>query len=362
MDWDELKKAAKAKLPKFVYDYIDGGAGDESGIMNNVSSLRKSKLRTRVLALEKPVKTQTSFFGKKADIPLVIAPTGLNELLRPDANALLATVALKQEIPFCLSSATSQDVTALCEAVAPPWYQLYISDMTVLPNRLAQIAEDGCRILMVTVDVPVGGWRPRDKANDFGPKLSARMFTQLILRPSWLYNQWIRKPIGALQPIDEKLLRRTMHLLTWDDLRKIRELWPHALVIKGILSVEDASRAAQLGADGIVISNHGGRQLNSAVSAFEILPEIAATLSKRLTIFVDGGFQTGEDVVKALIHGADGALIGRLPLFALAAGGERRLEKALRDLRSQIEISMTLLGASDVDRLKAGGIDFWGAS
>lgn len=339
------------KLPKFVFDYIDGGAGAEACVENNRKAIDRIRITPKILEGVSDVKLDSCFFGNSVSLPLALAPMGLTNLIDPHGPLLLARACARAKVPFALSSATALGSKYFSQ-IPPPWYQLYIYDTDTLEDDVGYIRNLGCDTLIITVDLPVGGRRIRDIRNDFSAEVSLKMLAQASVKPSWVFNH-LRAFRGSKSVrLDPRLVSRSLHALTWAELSKIREIWTGNLIVKGVLDPDDALRCVSIGVDALVISNHGGRQFDGAPSPFMVLEEIACVLGRRLTIFVDGGITSGEDIVKALALGADGVLLGRIALYALASGGEQCVYNLIDDLRSQTIIAMKLLGCRTVDALR----------
>lgn len=350
-DWHTLRKVSYRRLPKFVFDYIDGGAGAELCLRRNRMAIDDIQITPRVLGGVNDVKARHKLFGKPVSAPIVLAPMGLTELIRPDGPLALARACEQADIPFALSSATALGA-GFFNQIKPPWYQLYIYDPGIINEQIDYVSALGCETLIITVDLPVGGRRLRDIKNEFSPDVGLKMMAQASVRPLWLLHRMLGYKGVSRPNLDKRLRSRSLHALSWVDLENIRDLWKGTLIVKGILDSDDALRCVNMGVDGLVISNHGGRQFDAAPSPFSVLPEISKAVDNRATILVDGGINCGEDIVKALALGADGILLGRMALYALASGGERRVYELLCDLKSQITVAMKLLGSEDVDALR----------
>lgn len=365
---EELRRVAMRRLPRFVLEYVEGGAEDEVTLRRNRDVFERVAWVPRTLVgLSMPDAT-TELFGETLLLPLVIAPTGFNGMLWPQGDLALARAAAAAGIPFTLSTVANYDVVQLGrELPGRFWFQLYpVKDQKTADRLVDRAAEAGCRNLVITTDTPVLGAREWDRRNYREPmKLSASSILDVLAHPRWLTQVMI--PRGApefanltefLPPKGRSALQGVRFMgtqinpqLSWSDMERWRRRWPGKLIIKGILSVEDAKRAAETGVDGIVLSNHGGRQLDTAVSGLEVLPAVAAAVGGRIGILVDGGFRRGSDVLKALALGADAVMIGRPALYGLAAGGEAGVTHALGLLRTEMERALTLLGCRSLDEL-----------
>lgn len=348
--WQQLRRAAYRRLPLFLSDYIDGGAGDELALQRNRLDLDAIKLRPRVLRQMTDVSSTTEILGCECSMPVVVAPTGLNTLIARNGDVTLAQAANRAGIPFILSTASFTPIRELRAHVdLPPWFQLYAQNPALTEHLVRQAFLADCPVLVLTVDTPTGGIRWRDGRNNFGVRPSRQMMAQTLFRPRWLSQYLIGELSERLRPkrqqlSDDLLERKLDRSFDWDDCARLRDKWPRRLVLKGILSAEDAARAATMGVDGVVVSNHGGRQFDAAPSSWRVFSEIKQAVPAGMTLLVDGGIRTGDDVVRALALGAKGVLIGRLPLWALAAGGSKTLDAMFLSLAKQIIITMTLLG------------------
>jgi (S)-mandelate dehydrogenase len=310
----------------------------------------------------------TEILGETCHLPLVIAPTGFNGMLWPQGDLMLARAAADAGIPFTLSTVSNFSLAKMTAEVKQGiWFQLYpFKDPGSVDRLVDRAAEAGVRTLVVTTDVPVLGAREWDQRNYRAPmKLSLASVLDVLGHPGWLKRVMI--PSGApefenlkelLPPGASSALAGVRFMgtqinskLGWADMEHIRRRWQGKLVLKGILCVEDARRAAEMGADGIVLSNHGGRQLDSCVSGVELLPAVSAELGAKLCVLVDGGFRRGSDVLKAMALGAHGVMIGRPTLYGLAAGGQPGVSHALGLLRAEMERTLTLLGCRALGEL-----------
>jgi (S)-mandelate dehydrogenase len=354
--------AARHRLPRCVFDFIEGGAGDESSLVRNQDSLSALTITPRVLVDVSQRDLSTTIFGKPASMPLVIAPTGFNGLVYPQGDIALARAAQRVGIPFVLSSASSSTIEAVAEQVGGNLaFQLYVLDHLVSEHLIARAECAGYKTLVLTVDTVVSGDRRRDKRNGFNLplRLSARLLCDLLSRPRWLSAQ-LHQGFPTLAnladmaglPLESQaaLLSRQMDAsFSWDDLKRLRDRWPHYLVIKGVMSAIDAKKLAALGVDSIVVSNHGGRQLECAPATISVLPTIAEKIC--LPVLIDGGFRSGSDIAKGIIAGATAVQIGRPLLYGLAVGGEEGVMQVLELLRTDLDRTMALLGCPTIAAL-----------
>jgi (S)-mandelate dehydrogenase len=361
----DLRAVARRRVPHFVFEYVEGGAEDEASLRCNRTSFEALRLIPQTLVDTSSRHLRTEILGRPAAAPLIIGPTGLNGMLHADGDIGLAKAAAHLGIPFTLSTMSTtrlEDVAK--QAGGRLWMQLYVmKNRAVAEDIMTRAAAAGYEALVFTTDANVFGSREWDRRSYLAPgKPTLRARLDALRHPGWLRSVLIAKGIprfrnieGFLPPgassavggstIIPKLFEAT---ITWDDITWIRRFWPRKLLIKGVLSVADAERAAALGCDGIVLTNHGGRQLDSCVAPVDVLPEIAAAVGKRLSIIIDGGFRRGTDVIKALSLGAQAAMTGRATLYGLAANGERGVERALEILTTEMDRAMGQLGINSV--------------
>lgn len=365
---EDLRRVARRRLPNFSYEYVEGGAEDEVTLRRNRDVFEKITWQPRALVGAGPPDMGSEIFGKPVNLPIVVAPTGFNGLLWKQGDIALASAAREAGVPFTLSTASNCSVARLAAAVqGNHWYQLYAyKDQNVVDRLTDHVREAGCAVLVVTADAPVLGAREWDQRNYSAPmQLSLASKLDVCRHPGWLAR--IMFPSGA--PTFENLTEflppgkysaligakysfsQINSRLSWRDVERIRARWPGKLVVKGVLCIEDARRAAEAGCDGVVLSNHGGRQLDTCVSGVELLPAVASELRDRLTVLVDGGFRRGSDVLKAIALGAHGVMIGRAALYGLAAGGEAGVRHAIGILRTEMERTMLLLGCGSIPEL-----------
>lgn len=364
----DLRDIARQRVPGFAFEYVEGGAEDEATLRCNREALEALRLVPQTLVDTSGRHIRTQILGAPAAAPFVIAPTGMNGLLHPEGDLVLARAAARLGIPYTLSTVSTtrlEDVAA--HAPGRLWMQLYVmKDRTVGEDIMRRAAAAGYEALVFTTDANVFGSREWDRRNYRSPghpTLHAAL--DALRHPRWLTNVLLINgmprfrnfesflPPGAATAVGgstiiPKLFEPT---ITWEDITWIRRNWPRKLLIKGVLNVADAERAADLGCDGIVLTNHGGRQLDYCIAPIEVLPEIAAAVGKRLTILIDSGFRRGTDVVKALALGAQGVLLGRATLYGLAAGGERGVDRALEILTAEVDRVLGQLGVCSIAEL-----------
>jgi len=365
---EDLRLVAQRRLPNFSFEYVEGGAEDEVALRRNRDVFERIAWLPRTLAGVGTPELSTEVLGETCHLPLIVAPTGFNGLLWPQGDLALARAASDAGIPFTLSTVSNYSLARMtAELPERIWFQLYpFKDPAAVDHLVDRAEQAGCRTLVVTTDVPVLGAREWDQRNYRAPmQLSLRSKLDVLAHPGWLRRVMI--PGGApefenlkelLPPGAHSALAGVRFMgtqinarLSWDDMARIRARWKGKLVLKGILCVDDARRAVEMGADGIVLSNHGGRQIDSAVSGVELLPAVSAEVGERITVLVDGGIRRGSDVLKALALGADAVMIGRPALYGLAAGGQPGVAHALGLLRAEMERTLALLGCRSLGEL-----------
>jgi len=366
----DFREEARRRLPHFLFDYVDGGAGDEKTLDANISDLAKITLRQRVLRDVSALDPKTSLFGVEQSLPVVMAPIGIGGLLARRGETQAARAAQAARIPLCLSTMSICGMDEVKAVHAPPfWFQLYVMrDRAFMRELIARAANIGCSALVFTVDMAVPGIRYRDFRSSLtnAPGLggSLRRLGQALAHPSWAWDVGLHGRPHSFGNMTSVLagknslsdyfawLRQNFDAsIQWNDLAEIRDLWKGPLLLKGILDPDDARRAADLGADGVIVSNHGGRQLDGASSTTAALPAIAEAVGDRLTVMADGGVRSGADVLRMLALGAKSVMIGRAWAFALAAGGERGVAKMLESLDTEIRVAMALTGVTRVNEI-----------
>ena len=366
----DFREAARRRLPRFLFEYIDGGSYSETTLRRNVDDLAGIALRQRVLRDVSAIDLSAELFGTKQAMPVALAPIGLAGLNARRGETQAVRAAEKAGIPFTLSTVSACPLGEVAAAASQPfWFQLYmIRDRGFMRELLAQAVAAGCSALMFTVDMPVPGSRYRDVRSGLagapGLKGDIRRMAQAALRPGWAWDVGIRGRPHHLGNIAPALAGQTGlndffawmrenfdSSITWRDLDFIRSEWRGPLIIKGILDPEDAKEAAALGADGLVVSNHGGRQLDGVLSTARALPPIADAVGDKLTVLADGGVRSGLDVVRLLALGAKGVLLGRAWAYALAAGGEAGVAKMLGLIDAEMRVAMALTGVTRIDQI-----------
>jgi L-lactate dehydrogenase (cytochrome) len=361
---EDLRTLARRKIPKALFDYVDRGSYDELTYGTNRSDLKAIRFRQRVLIDADNRSLATTMLGEAVSMPVAIAPTGLTGLLHGNGEMVAARAAEKAGIRFTLSTMSICSIEDVRSATtAPFWFQLYVfRDRGFSEEVIARAHRAGCTALFVTVDLPLRGQRHADIKNGLQvpPRLTMRNAFDIATKPGWAMSVLMgkRKSFGN---IDAYLKRKGGvwaagrwandnfdASLSWRDVEWVRKLWPGKLVLKGILDPADAQMAADLGADAIVVSNHGGRQLDGAPSTIVALPKIAEAAGHRLEVLFDGGVRSGQDVLKALALGARGCMVGRAYLYGLAAMGEAGVAKALGMIGDELRVSMSLTGVQNI--------------
>ncbi|HBC3885508.1 TPA: FMN-dependent L-lactate dehydrogenase LldD [Vibrio parahaemolyticus] len=360
----DYRAAAKAKLPPFLFHYIDGGSYDERTLKRNTDDLGDVALRQRVLRDMTDLSLETEIFGEKLAMPIALAPVGLTGMYARRGEVQAAKAAEKKGIPFTMSTVSVCPIEEVAPAIKRPmWFQLYVlKDRGFMKNVLERAKAAGVTTLVFTVDMPVPGARYRDMHSGMsGPNAAMRRVFQAMRHPSWAVDVGLLgKPhdLGNISTYRGEPTKLEDYIgwlganfdpsISWKDLEWIRDFWDGPMVIKGILDEEDAKDAVRFGADGIVVSNHGGRQLDGVLSTAKALPSIADAVKGDLKIFVDSGIRTGLDVVRMLALGADCTLLGRSFVYALAAQGGAGVENLLDLYDKEMRVAMTLTGAKTI--------------
>ena len=364
LDYREL---ARRRLPRFLFEYIDGGSYAEVTLRRNVTDLERIELRQRVLRDVSKLDLSTQLFGQEMRLPIALAPIGLAGMTARRGETQAARAAAAAGIPFCLSTVSACPIDEVAKvSPAPFWFQLYmIRDRGFMIDLIGKAKAVGCNLLVFTVDMPLPGSRYRDLRSGLsgasGLRGSLRRTLQALGKPGWAYDVGLHgRPhhlgnvapvLGANTGLEDFLgwMRDNFDpTCTWADLDFIRQHWDGPIVIKGILDAEDARAAASAGVDGIVVSNHGGRQLDGVPATATALPAIAEAVGDRLTVLADGGVRSGLDVVRLMALGAKGVLLGRAWIYALAAGGEAGVAHVLRLFEAEMKVALSLTGCTAV--------------
>ena len=364
---EDLRLLTKRRLPRAIFDFFDGGAEDEVTLRENRAAFERVLLLPKVLVDVSKVSTQTEIFGKTATLPLAIAPTGGISAGRFGAELILARAAKAYGVPFTMATPSAFTIERVAEEVGGRlWFQLYcVRDLEFRNQLVLRAKSAGYEAILVTVDLPVSGKRERDPRNGFHTPYSPnwRNSRDVVFKPSWALDMMrnglpgmanlagypFSTPSGT--DIVTAVGREMDAGLDWEYIQRLREQWRGKLLLKGVERPDDAERAAAIGCDGVVVSNHGGRQLDGAAPSLEALPDIVKGVGSKITILLDGGIRRGVDIVKARALGAQAVLTGRATLFGVMAGGEPGARRALEILASELERSMRLCGARSVAEL-----------
>ena len=357
---EDLRGMARRRLPRAIFDFFDGGAEDEVTLRENRAAFERVRLLPKVLVNVAQADPRMEIFGKESRLPLAIAPTGGISAGRAGAELALARAAKAFGVPFTLATPAAFTIERVAEEVGGRlWFQLYaVRDREFREKLISRAKNSGYEAMLVTVDLPVSGKRERDPRNGFVTPYnpSWRNSRDVLFKPSWLLEilrhglpgmanfEGYRFSTPAGTDIATAVGREMDAGLDWDAVKRIRELWPGKLLLKGVERPDDAERAAAIGCDGVVVSNHGGRQLDGAAATLDALPEIARSVGNKLTVLLDGGVRRGVDILKARALGARAVLTGRATLFGVMAGGERGASKALEILATEYERAMKLCG------------------
>jgi L-lactate dehydrogenase (cytochrome) len=363
----DYRAAARRKLPRFLFDYIDGGAYAEHTLQANVADLTQIALKQRILKNVESLTLDTELFGRKLSMPVILAPVGLTGMFARRGEIQAAKAAANKGIPFTLSTVSVCPIEEVApQSPQPIWFQLYVlKDRGFMRNVLERAQAAGVQTLVFTVDMPTPGARYRDPHSGMsGPFAAQRRILQAMMKPQWAFDvglmgrphdlgnvsKYLGKPTG-LEDYIGWLAKNFDPSISWVDLQWIRDFWKGSIVIKGILDAQDAREAVVFGADGVVVSNHGGRQLDGVLSTARALPAIADAVGSELSVLADSGVRSGLDVVRMLALGAKGVLLGRASSYALAAAGQAGVENLLDIFAKEMRVAMTLTGASSIGQL-----------
>lgn len=358
---EDLREMARRRLPRAIFDFFDGGAEDESTLRDNRAAFQRVRLLPKVLVDVSSIDLKTEIFGRTASLPLAIAPTGGISAGRAGAELILARAAKAAGVPFTMATPSAFTIERVAEEVGGRlWFQLYaVRDLAFREKLVERAKNAGYEAMLVTVDLPVSGKRERDPRNGFHTpyKPNWRNSRDVIGKPAWLLDylrhgrpgmanlEGYRFSTPAGTDIVTAVGREMDAGLDWEYIKRLRGLWPGKLLLKGVERPDDAERAVSVGCDGIVVSNHGGRQLDGAVATLDALPEIKKSVGNKLTVLLDGGVRRGADILKARALGAQAVLTGRATLFGCMAGGEPGALRALEILQSELVRAMQLCGA-----------------
>jgi len=367
---EDLRKIAKRRLPRSVFDYIDGGAEDERSMANNVAGFERIEFKPNVLRDVSELDTHTTLLGKRISMPLVLAPTGYTRLTHSEGELSVARSAERAEIPYSLSTMSTRSIEEVAAVSSGlKWFQVYTwKDRGLVKELVERAAAAGYEALWLTVDLAVLGSRERDlrRGMIIPPEIGPAMIVDGILHPAWTLDFIRHEPVVFANVVDHAAehatdtMSQAKHVmqnfdqrLSWSDIEWLRSIWSGPIVLKGIQTVDDALRSVDAGVQGIGLSNHGGRQLDDAPSPIELVEPVAQAVQGRVAIICDGGIRRGSDIVKAIALGADACSIGRPYLFGAAAAGERGVDHVLQFFREGLERTMALTGRrsiAEIDR------------
>ncbi len=361
---EDLRQLAKARVPRMFYDYADSGSWTEGTYRANEQDFAGIRLRQRVAVNIEKRSVRSTMLGQDVAMPVALSPTGMTGMQHADGEILAAKAAEAFGVPFCLSTMSICSIEDIAASTTKPfWFQLYVMrDRAFIERLIDRAAAAKCSALVVTLDLQVLGQRHKDLKNGLSapPKLTIANILNMMTKPHWCMGMLGTKRhqfgniFGHVQGVENmaSLSAWTAEQfdprLTWDDLKWIRERWKGKIILKGILDAEDARLAVHAGADAIIVSNHGGRQLDGAPSSIAALPAIVSAVGGQTEILFDGGIRSGQDVLKAMALGAHGTMIGRAFLYGLGAGGQAGVTKALEIIRNELDLSMAFCGKTDI--------------
>ena len=364
---EDLRKQMQRRVPRMFYDYCESGSWTESTFNANETDLQAIKFRQRVAIDVSERDTSMTMLGETVPMPVALAPTGLTGMQHADGEILAAQAAETFGVPFTLSTMSICSIEDVAENTSKPfWFQLYVMrDRAFIRNLVERAKAANCSALMITLDLQIMGQRHKDVRNGLSapPKLTVRNMVNLATKPSWCLGMLgtkrreFRNIVGHVQGVKDmsSLADWTVNQfdprLSWDDVAEIRKMWDGKVILKGILDAEDAKQAVNVGADAIVVSNHGGRQLDGAPSSIAALPAIVDAIGDKCEVWMDGGIRTGQDVLRAVALGAKGTLIGRAFLYGLGAGGRAGVTKVLEILHKELDLTMALCGRSNLSEV-----------
>lgn len=364
---EDLRKIARRKVPRAFFDYAEAGSYSQETLRANRADLEQINLRQRVLVDVSSRDTSTTMLGEPVSLPLALAPVAMTGLEHGNGEILACRAAHAAGIPFTMSTLSICSIEDVAAAVDKPfWFQLYVmKDRGFVRSLIERAAAAKCSALVLTVDLQVLGQRHVDIKNGLSvpPALKVRNLINMATKPGWVFSvlsgkRWTFgnlagyvKGMEGVRSLAQWVATQFDETLNWKDVEWIRSVWPGKLIIKGILDVQDAKLAAETGAAALVVSNHGGRQLDGAASAISMLPKVADAVGSEIEVMFDGGIRTGQDVLRALALGARGCLIGRAYIFGLGAGGEAGVAKAIDIIRKELDVSMALTGVKHVHEI-----------
>ena len=367
--WD-LRDLARRRLPRAIFEYVDRGSEDDAAVKTNRAALDRVKIRPRSLVDVTKRDQSVTLFGRVRKMPIIIGPTGGAGLTWYDAELCLARAAAKAGIPATIATAATVPMEKIAaEATSGYWQQLYLWNDRSLSHQIMERANKaGAEVLMLTVDTAVGSNREHNARNGFSNpfRLTPKIALDIAQHPRWVtatmgrymmnggMPRFVNYPEGARQKVTGAPISQSLSpSVSWNDVKEIRAIWPRVFMLKGVMSPDDARRAADHGVDAIVVSNHGGRQLDASEATIDALPDIVAAVGDRMTVLFDSGVRRGTDVVKALALGAKAVLVGRATLFAVAAAGEPGVDRALAMLRDEIDRTLALCGCRNISEVDA---------
>ena len=364
---EDLRRLAKRRLPRAIFDFFDGGAEDEVTLRENRAAFERVRLLPKVLVNVKEVDTSVRLFGTPSKLPLAIAPTGGISAGRYGAELVLARAAKAWGVPFTMATPSAFSIERIAQEVGGRlWFQLYcVRNLEFREQLVARARDAGFEAILVTVDLPVSGKRERDPRNGFHTPYSPnwRNSKDVIFKPAWALDM-LRNGLPGMANLTGypfstpsgtdivTAVGREMDAgLDWEYIKRLRDQWPGKLLLKGVERADDAERAVTVGCDGVVVSNHGGRQLDGAAATLDALPQVSRAVGSKLTVLLDGGVRRGVDILKARALGAQAVLTGRATLFGAMAGGEPGARRALEILSTELVRAMQLSGVATVDQI-----------
>ncbi len=366
---EDLRRSAKRRLPRAVFDFFDGGAEDEITLRDNAAAYQRLKLVPRVLTDVSAINTSTLILGQRAELPIAISPTGAVGFGWRGGDIAIARAAVAAGIPYTLSSTATASIESIADqAPGRLWFQAYIlRNKPFLAAMIERARVADYEALVITVDLPVGGKRERDFRNDFSVpfRFTPKNIWDFAQHPSWLSSilrhgmpvmenlVGLEKQATSATGIASSVGRNYDPAFNWESLQKIRDSWPRKLIVKGVLRPEDAQRVAAMGCDAVVVSNHGGRQLDCAVATFDALPSIVRAVDGRIPVLLDGGVRRGSDILKGLALGAQAVMLGRATLYGASAAGEAGANRAIAILKDELTRSMQLCGVPQISEVDA---------
>jgi len=368
----DLKERARRRVPKMFFEYADSGAWTEGTYRANEEDFHKIKLRQRVLVDMTNRSLESEMIGEKVSMPVAIAPTGFTGMQHADGEMLAAQAAEEFGVPFTLSTMSICSIEDVRSVTSKPfWFQLYVmQDRDFVLNLIDRAKAAGCSALVLTLDLQILGQRHKDLRNGLSapPRFTPKHLWQMATRPFWCLDMLgtkrrtfgnivgHAKGVGDLSSLSSWTSEQFDPQLSWKDIEWIRERWGGKLILKGILDEEDARMSLDSGADAIIVSNHGGRQLDGAASSISMLPRIVDAVGDGMEVHLDGGIRSGQDVLKALCYGAKGTYIGRPFLYGLGAGGKAGVRRTLEIIRKELDVTMALCGERDVKNLSRNNL------